>query len=111
MRFAFTALFVKSMAKTLAFYNDILEMPILHRDGNDMVVLGVQGEPGLELIASENEVSYSGFVLSFEVERLDALKEKLAQNGHPIEQEFHRNGATLAFLKGPNGEDVELIAR
>jgi hypothetical protein len=104
------------MRKSLDFYNAMLEIPIISRQpigpDKELVFLGVEGEANLELIPTDEDISYSGFSIGFEVDNLPAMKERLAANGYAIKREFSPEPSmTLCFLDGPNGEEVELIAR
>lgn len=115
MKFALATLYVNDMEKSLTFYNEILEIPILRRQatrhGTELIFLGIDGEANLELIAAEEKVHYAGFSIGFTVEDLSAIKEKLSLNGYPVKQEISPDpSVTLCFLDRPNGEDVELIA-
>lgn len=114
MKFSLVTLHVNDMEKTLAFYNKLLEIPIVRRQpmgpGKELVFMGVNGEPNLEIIPSDTEVVYSGFSIGFDVENLAAIKERLAANGYMIKREMSPGPSfILCFLDGPNGEEVELV--
>ncbi len=114
MKFSLATLHVQDMEKAVAFYNGLLEIPIIRRQpiggGKELMFMGVDGQPNLELIPSTEPVSYSGFSIGFDVEDLEAIKQKLAQNGYPVKHEMTAGPSTvLCFLQGPNGEEVELI--
>jgi lactoylglutathione lyase len=116
MRFALATLYVKNMKKSLVFYNAILEIPVIRRQpigpDKELVFLGVEGEANLELIPTDENMSYSGFSIGFDVDNLPAMKERLAANGYVVKREFSPDPSTvLCFLNGPDGEEVELIAR
>jgi lactoylglutathione lyase len=104
------------MKKSLEFYNNLLEIPIVRRHiigpGKELVFMGIDGEVNLELIPSDEKNSYSGFSIGFEVDDLPAIKERLNKHGYPVKREMSPdNSTTLCFLTGPNGEDVELIGK
>lgn len=114
MKFALVTLYVKDMEKSLAFYNTLLEVPVIRRQAigpdRELVFMGVDGEVNLELIPSDSEVVYSGFSIGFEVENLVTAKERLAASGYTIKREMSPGPTvTLCFLDGPNGEEIELI--
>ncbi len=116
MRFALATLYVKNMKKSLAFYNAMLEIPVIKRQpigpDKELVFLGVEGQPNLELIPTDDDMSYSGFSIGFDVDDLSAMKERLAANGYAVKREFSPDPSTvLCFLDGPDGEEVELISR
>lgn len=112
MKFALATLYVTDMPKSLVFYNQLLEIPILGNHENKMVFLGLEGHPGLELIATDTPTPHSGFSIGFEVPNMDAITARLAQNGYPIKRQFSPDGTTkLCFLDGPDGEEVELIQK
>lgn len=108
------ALYVTDMEKSLEFYHDLLENPVLRKqpigEGKELIFLGKEGGAVLELLPSDSAITYSGFVIGFEVENLSAVKARLENAGYPIKQEMNPNpSTTLCFLEGPNGEEVELI--
>lgn len=114
MKFAVVTLYVKDMEKSLTFYNTLLEMSIIRKqpigEEKELVFLGNGGEVQLELIPSDEDVTYSGFSIGFETENLLLAKKCLEDNGYPIKSEMAPNPfTTLCFLQGPNGEEVELI--
>ncbi len=116
MKFSLTTLHVQDMQKALYFYHTLLEMPIVRRQpigpDKELIFLGVEGEPNLELVPAEEGVQYSGFSVGFDVEDLAATKEKLAANGYPVKREMKAGPVlTLCFLQGPGGEEVELLGR
>ncbi|MDR2940934.1 MAG: VOC family protein [Clostridiales bacterium] len=114
MKFALVTLHVKDMQKSITFYNNLLEIPIVRRQpagpDSEMVFFGKADEAQLELVPSDTNISYSGFSIGFEVDSLATIKERLASNGYNIKNEFSPvPTTTLCFLDGPNGEEVELI--
>lgn len=114
MKFALVTLHVHNMEQSLGFYNVLLEMPIVRRqsigDKKELIFLGTNGDVNLELIPSDERISYSGFSIGFEVENLSMVKERLEKNGYVIKREITPNDSTtLCFIDGPNGEEVELI--
>ncbi len=116
MRFSLATLYVRNTEKSLAFYNGILEIPVIKRQpigpDKELVFLGVEGEANLELIPTDDDISHAGFSIGFDVENLTAMKERLAANGYTVKREFSPAPATvLCFLDGPDGEEVELIAQ
>lgn len=115
-RFSLVTLHVNDMEKSLKFYTELLEMPIVRRlpysGGREIVFLGVEGQPILELIPSDGFTTYAGISIGFEVEDLQAAKQRLAENGYVVAREFSPNPSlTLCFFDGPNGEEVELLKR
>lgn len=115
IQFSLVTLHVHDMEKSLHFYNILLQIPILRKQAigpqKELIFMGVEGQPNLELIPSDDMVSYSGFSIGFEVQDLAAVKNRLSSNGYAIKQEFSPSpSTTLCFLDGPNGEQVELIA-
>ena len=109
------ALHVKDMEKSLAFYSTLLGLSVLRRhspgEGREMVFLGEDGKPRLELILTGEGATYAGFSIGFPVDDLAGIKERLARHGYPVTREVVAGpDTTLCFLEGPNGEQVELIA-
>jgi len=116
MKFALTTLYVKDMEKSLSFYHDLLGMPVIRRlsmgPGREMAFLGTAGDVNLELITSDANVTYAGFSIGFEVDDLEAAKERLEVNGYALKREIKpAPTVTLAFFNGPNGEEVELMGK
>lgn len=114
MKLSCFTLYTKDMDKSMAFYTGILGLSIVRRlptgDGKELVFLGTEGGPTLELVPAEQGISYAGFSIGFEVEQLTETKKHLEENGYPIKREFRPNpSTTLCFFDGPNGEEVELI--
>lgn len=108
-------LHVHNMEKSLAFYSTLMGLSILRRqptgEGREMVFLGKDEVSCLELISSDTATAYTGFSIGFSVDDLVVTKERLAQHGYTIEQEFSPSpDTTLCFFDGPNGEKIELIA-
>lgn len=114
MKYALTSLYVADMEKALSFYEGLLGISVLRRvdtPGGELVFLGEEGKPNLELVAQQGPVAYGGYSIGFEVEDLAGLKRRLAQAGYETHREFQPGpGTTLCFVKGPGGEEVELIA-
>lgn len=116
MKFAITTLYTKNLEKTVEFYTTFLDMPVIDRRAvaqeKELVFLGQKGDVILELVETDEDISYSGFSLGFEVDDLDSLKEKLKKNGYHMHLEMPAGESSfLCFFKGPNGEEIELISK
>lgn len=114
MKFSLATIYVNDMEKSLKFYHEILGLPIVKRQpvgaGKELVFLGEAGEANVELIPVDDKMTYSGFSIGFEVDNLEEMKARLAENGYSIKREITPGGsAVLCFLDGPNGEEVELV--
>lgn len=116
MKFDFVTLYVKDLAASLAFYHQLLGLTILRRfaiEGGEIVFVGANGQPAIELIASPDhaENTYSGFSIGIEVASLDEATARLAKAGFPVIRGpvSPGGGTRFSFIRDPNGIEVELI--
>ena len=89
-------------------------MPVLRRqkvdENKELIFLGDKNGVQLELIQTDEEVVYSGFSIGYEVENLNETKKILINEGYEVINEFSPSEKIqLCFIKGPNGETIELI--
>lgn len=113
---------VQDLAKTVAFYKEVLGLTELSRHtsgrGSQLVFLKA---PGSEELIELCQFSESGPVivgpdlthLAFEVEDIDAFARHSAALGYPLSDGPHRepSGSAIAFIDAPEGYEIELIQR
>lgn len=117
MRFDFVTVYVKDMERSLAFYRDVIGLEVLRRhptaDG-ELAFLGERGNVTLELIASprNQENTYTGFSLGFAVDSLEEATALMEKNGFSLLRGpiAPAPGVQFSFFKGPDNEEIELIA-
>lgn len=114
MRFGFVTVFVSNMARSLAFYQTLLGLPLLRQmqtPGGQLAFLGKPDEPSLELISDGETHSYNGFSIGIEVDDLDAATALLAENGYAVHRgPVQPNPQTrFSFVRDPDGIEIELI--
>lgn len=114
MKFSLATIYVKDMDKSLYFYNELLQLPLIgrHKMGPnaELAFLGIEGDANLELIANGKDNEYKGFSIGFTVENLDETLKLLEENGHPLIKEINPSpDMRLCFVNGPDGEEVELM--
>jgi lactoylglutathione lyase len=117
MQYLWTTITVGDMEESLAFYQNVLSLPVSSRMKTpaEIVFLG-DGETKIELIYHEgNTPSPIGKDISIglSVENLDAFMEMLKQKGIPIvEGPFSPNPSIrFCFVHDPNGVRVQLVER
>lgn len=118
MQYLWTTITVGNMEESLAFYQNVLSLPVSSRmktPAAEIVFLG-DGETKIELIYHEgNTPSPIGKDISIglSVENLDAFMEMLKQKGIPIvEGPFSPNPSIrFCFVHDPNGVRVQLVER
>lgn len=115
MKFALVTLYVKDMEKTLNFYYKVLGLPIIGRhsvgEGKELIFLGEEDKPCIELVPTDEETSYEGFSIGFDVSNLKETKKALAQHGYTIDKEMKAgDSGVICFFTGPNGELIELMS-
>jgi lactoylglutathione lyase len=105
---------VSDMEKSLAFYQGIIGVPLLHRaknpHGYELAFLGEDGKPQLELIAKGTPVvnsPESGFSIGFDVDDAQAV---IRQSGGEHEGPINIGpNSRIYFIFDPDGYRVELL--
>jgi catechol 2,3-dioxygenase-like lactoylglutathione lyase family enzyme len=112
-----TALRVRDMAESLAFYRDLIGLPVLRSQGPDDAPNAVW-LPGLQLVrASDGEVPAPGGTLdhlALGFSNVEEVVERLVSAGHvpdiALETRERQGGSVvLAFFRDPDGNRVELL--
>lgn len=116
MKYVLTTLEVSDMDKSLEFYRDILEMPVIeefrNKNGARIAMLGEASGAHLELICREREFmrpQESGISVGFETENVKALLEQIRRPyTGPVEPNPHMR---FYFTTDPDGYRVQLIEK
>jgi predicted enzyme related to lactoylglutathione lyase len=100
------------MSRAVAFYRDVLGLPLARRDGDDWAEFDAGGSRFALHGASEGHpVRPGGATAVFEVEDLDSARRRLEGRG----VRFHERGgevpgfARFASFSDPDGNTVQLI--
>jgi glyoxylase I family protein len=109
--------------ETLAFYRDLLGIPIVHswKNGDRRLCLAAVGEAHIELIEKLTPSASSGQPteppiahLTFRVPDVDQAIDEVRAAGYPVtiepkDVDLGDAPARLAFFTGPNGETLEFF--
>jgi lactoylglutathione lyase len=114
MEFTWCTITVKDMEKSLAFYRDIVGLPVVRRLsgglGPEIAFLGA-GETKVELIHDTGQAADhpKGISLGFAVESLDAMIAFLEEQGIPIAGGPYQPSPHIRFIfvKDPDGVTVQ----
>lgn len=117
MNFSYVTIYVPDLEAALAFYHDLLGLPVLRRqtieNGGELAFLGEVGKAEIEIIGSpEHEGrSYSGFTIGIETESLEKATEKLEQAGYPVVRGPISPAPSVQFsyFNDPHGVEVQLV--
>ncbi|MGI6432557.1 MAG: VOC family protein [Sphaerochaetaceae bacterium] len=114
MKYVWTTIMVKNLQESLAFYQEIIGLPIKKRffanQTREIAFLG-EGETQVELIEQKDATFVIGnaITLGFKVESLQKALEFVAQKGIPVESgPFQPNEHTqFFFILDPNGVRIQ----
>ena len=117
MRFAHVTIAVKDMEESLHFYGDIIGLPEVRRlpsaPGREIVFLGNENESLVELIYNSAQADFSfgaSLSIGFEVPSLDAMLEKLREEGiDPGPVSSPNPVMRMIFITDPNGVRVQFL--
>ena len=115
MRFTLTTLIVKDLDRSLAFYRDVLGMPLITRfaaGAGEIAMLGEQEHAHLELVASGQPVPENpgqGISVGFYVDDAQELIRKIGAPAQgPITPNPHLR---FFFMQDPDGYRVQLLEK
>lgn len=124
MEFLHTMIRVKDIEKSLNFYKELLEMKLSRSksfDDFDLYFLtDKNGNAELELTYNKTtpENGYekgTGFGhLAFRVDSMDEFTQKLTAMGYEYSRTPYKlspTGSTIAFVKDPDGYEIELVEK
>ena len=116
MKVKYATIAVKDMDESVEFYSEVLgfkvDGKINPHQGLNITFLRNEGDAMIELIENVEEPEKQGiFMVGMEVSDMDTTAKELLSKGAkftrgPIEV---GDGAKIAFLKDPNGVEIELI--
>ncbi len=117
MNFCWVTLHVENFEESLAFYHEVLNLPISSRHsggGVEMVMLGEEGQPKVELLCNGNGQGVqkqSDITVGIAVDSLEEVMEYLDKLGIPvIRGPISPNPATrFIFINDPDGYEVQLV--
>ncbi|MCL2834331.1 MAG: VOC family protein [Treponema sp.] len=116
MKFIHVTLHVKDLEKSLGFYHNVLELPIVRRNPgpNGPVFLGKDGEPLVELIGGNEKPVFSGFSVGFAVESLEKATKKMEDAGYkklrgPITPNPQNPSLKFSYFPDPDGVEIQLM--
>jgi len=124
MEFLHTMVRAKDIEKSLNFYTELLEMKLVKEKQFDDCTLSFltdkNGIVQIELMYN-NEAPENGYELgtgfghfAFKVESMNDFTIKLQKLGYNYSREPYKlssKGSTIAFVKDPDGYEIELIER
>ena len=117
MNFCWVTLHVENFEESLAFYHEVLKLPISSRHsegGVEMVMLGEEGQPKVELLCSgapQDEQKQSGITVGIAVDSLEDTMEYLDKLRIPVLRgPISPNPSTrFIFINDPDGYEVQLV--
>jgi lactoylglutathione lyase len=114
MKYTHITIHVSNLEKSLAFYHELLGLPIVRRfpaGAFDIAFVG-EGAAQIELIPSgKPDAGYNGFSIGFTVDSLEESSKKLEAAGYakvqgPVSPNPH---VIFSFFHDPDGVEVELV--
>lgn len=116
MNFVWTTIKVKDLDRSLAFYHDLLGLPIQERfgpPGHEIAMLGPENGTHLELLTSPAplpDVPAPGLSLGFQPEDMPAMLAALEKAGVTIPAPMSPNPSLqFYFVHDPDGYVVQLV--
>ena len=116
MRFTWTTIRVRDLDKSLAFYHDLLGLPVQERvgpPGHESAMLGPQEGTKLELLCGGEPLPESPapcLSMGFAPENMGQLLADLEKAGITIPQPMSPNPALrFYFIQDPDGYAVQLV--
>lgn len=120
MKFLWTAIYVKNLDESIAFYSKLVGLQVMKRfpAGTGMEIAfmgnGVNNETLVELLAdrSKNAVNHGEFIsIGFAVDSLDAMLETVKNHNIPVHSGPVEtpSGSRFFCVKDPNGVNVQFF--
>ena len=106
---------VRDIDRAVAFYRDVLGVPLLFQVPGQPMAFFASGDVRLYLGVPESEEFASRCTIYFRVDDLDAEHERIAATGTAMlgaPHVVHRDGATelwMSFLRDPDGHTIALM--
>jgi predicted enzyme related to lactoylglutathione lyase len=102
---------VSDMDRAVAFYRDMLGLPLTRRDGENWAEFDSGGRRfALHGVGEGQSVTPGGATAVFSVDDLDQSKQRLSVQGVSFDQEGDVQGyARFASCRDPDGNTVQLI--
>jgi len=124
MEFLHTMIRVSDIKKSLKFYEELLEMKLVREKQLDDCTLyfltDKNGVVEIEL-THNNETPQNGYEIgtgfghfAFRIDSMDKFTQKLKRLGYNYFYEPYKlssKGSTIAFIKDPDGYEIELIEK
>ena len=120
MKFLWTAIYVKNLDESIAFYSKLVGLQVMKRfpagPGMEIAFMGngVNNETLVELLAdrSKSVVNHSEFIsIGFAVDSLDAMLETVKNHNIPVHSGPVEtpSGSRFFCVKDPNGVNVQFF--
>jgi len=119
MKFLWTAIYVKNLDESIAFYSNLLGLQVMKRfpAGPAMEIAfmgnGTPNETLVELLADSNNsaVNFSECIsIGFAVDSMDAMLDTVKDKNIPVHSgPFETPGSKFFSIKDPNGLNVQFF--
>lgn len=117
MDFCWVTLHVENIEESIAFYHEVLKLPISSKhsgNGMEMVMLGVEGQPKIELLCNgttQNTEKLSGISIGIKVDSLETVMENLHSLSIPVLRGpiSPNPSVRFIFINDPDGYEVQLV--
>ena len=116
MKFTWTTIRVRDLDKSLAFYHDLLGLPLQERfgpPGHEIAMLGPEEGTKLELLCEDQPLPESPapcLSMGFAPENMAQLLADLEKAGRPVSPPMSPNPTLrFYFMQDPDGYTVQLV--
>lgn len=117
MKFCWVTLHVENFEESLAFYHEVLKLPVNSRhsgDGLEIAMLGEEGQPKIEILCNgtgQTVSNQTGISVGIAVDSLETVMEYLDSLRIPILRgPISPNPFTrFIFILDPDGNEVQLV--